>query len=120
MSERRMPGKVPAPIGLLVIVLTSSPAPFVLFALIKTNFTRTIWIICPGSDKFHLHHLDHLPWFGQISPTPFGSFTLVRTNFTCTIRITCHSFDKFTCTNRIICPGSDKFHPHLLDLLPWF
>src|SRR3954469_25727254 len=101
-----MPGKVPAPIGLLVIVLTSSPAPFGSFALVRTNFTYTIWIICPGSDKFHLHHLDHLPWFGQISPTPFGSFALVRTNFTYIIWI--------------ICPGSDKFHLHHRNYLPWF
>src|SRR3954471_10468723 len=84
-----MPGKVPAPIGLLVIVLTSSLAPFGSSALVRTNFTCTVRIIFPGSDRFHLHHLDYLPWFGQISPAPLGLFALVRKNFTCTIRITC-------------------------------
>src|SRR3954471_15473932 len=97
------------------MVLTSSPAPFGSSALVRTNFTYTIWIICPGSDKFLLHHLDYLPWFGQISPAPFGSFSLVRTNITCTIWIIFPGSDKFTYTIWIFCPGSGKFHLHHLD-----
>src|SRR4051812_22665995 len=78
----------PAPLGSLVIVLTSSHAPIGSFAQVQTNFTRTFWIFCPGSDKFHLHHLDHLPWFGQISLAPLGSLVIVLTSSPAPIGVT--------------------------------